>query len=191
MKCRRRQVHLGLGGRKVSDETLSDFPWKKFFWFDWNGLGKEKLNSFNDWQELKSLIRIILTEWSNWMKILRFNRWKAGMTFNCWFITQFRHLTDFIHFIHFTSNDFIFIVSVTSKEIWFSETSVLFKTKGNHFLKFAVQKLFPFQSEMLMNKNVPFSAEMTRICSDQNVWRHGWHFVLSFVFPKDIDLVFN
>jgi hypothetical protein len=26
MKCRRRQVHLGLGGRKVSDETLSDFP---------------------------------------------------------------------------------------------------------------------------------------------------------------------
>jgi hypothetical protein len=36
-----------------------------FFSFHRNGLSDEKLNFFNDWQQVKCLIGIILAEWSN------------------------------------------------------------------------------------------------------------------------------
>jgi hypothetical protein len=52
------------------DEDLENFSWRDFFIFHENGLPDEKsvLSILNDSQQLKSIIRIMLTEWSNWIK---------------------------------------------------------------------------------------------------------------------------
>jgi hypothetical protein len=54
---------------------LDDSFWINFFIFHGNGFHDDKTTLFNDSQLLKSLIRMVFTERSTFINIIRFNPW--------------------------------------------------------------------------------------------------------------------